>query len=302
MMTQWAFINGEYMPKENATVSVYDHGLLYGDGIFEGIRAYDGVVFKLREHLVRLYDSAKAILIDIPYSLEELQEIILTILRKNELETSYIRLVVTRGKGDLGLNPFTCQTPQVIVLAEQLAMFPKELYERGIDIVSVATRRNRPDILSPTVKSLNYLNNILIKIEAHNAGVSEALTLNTEGYVAEGSGENVFLVKNGNLLTPPSYIGALEGITRAAVIDIAQSFGYTVRQEPFTRHDVYTADEVFLTGTAAEIVPVVKVDGRVIGDGTPGYHTHRLLQAFRLAAKRDGAEIYPESREVEAGV
>lgn len=302
MMTQWAFINGEFMPKGDASVSVYDHGLLYGDGVFEGIRAYDGVVFKLQEHLERLYDSAKSILLNIPYTLEELQNIILDILRRNELETSYIRVVVTRGIGDLGLNPFTCGTPQVIVLAEQLAMFPKELYEKGIEIVSVATRRNRADILSPKVKSLNYLNNILIKIEAHNAGVSEALTLNTEGYVAEGSGENVFVVNGTELLTPPSYLGALEGITRAAVMDIARELDYTVKEAPFTRHDVYTADEVFMTGTAAEIVPIVKVDGRQIGNGVPGYHTHRLLRAFQEVTKRDGVRVYPESPKVEASI
>lgn len=289
------------MPKNEATVSVFDHGLLYGDGIFEGIRAYDGIVFKLHEHLERLYDSAKAILLDIPYPLEELQDIILETLRRNDLETCYIRVVVTRGRGDLGLNPFTCANPQVIVLAEQLAMFPREMYEQGISIVSVATRRNRPDILSPKVKSLNYLNNILIKIEAHNAGVSEALTLNTEGYVAEGSGENVFFVKNGKIVTPPSYLGALEGITRAAVMDVARELHYVVEETPFTRHDVYTADEVFMTGTAAEIVPVVKVDGRVIGDGLPGYHTHRLLRAFQEVTKRDGVQVYPEAPEVQAG-
>jgi branched-chain amino acid aminotransferase len=293
-MTQWIFMNGEFVSREDAKVSVYDHGFLYGDGVFEGIRAYSGNVYQLHEHLTRLYESAKAILLDVPYTQQEIEGIVVETLRKNQLENAYIRLVVSRGVGNLGLDPFLCRQPQFIVIAEQLALFPQKLYEQGMDIVTVATRRNRSDILNPKVKSLNYLNNILIKIEASLAGVSEALTLNTEGYVAEGSGDNVFIVKHNRILTPPSYAGALEGITRNAIIEIARGLGYAAEEQMLTRHDVYVADEVFMTGTAAEIMPVVKVDGRVIGDGKPGVHTQRLLDAFRARVVEDGVKIYPE--------
>ena len=285
-------MNGEFVTKEDAKVSVYDHGFLYGDGIFEGIRVYSGNVFRLKEHLNRLYDSAKAIMLTIPYTYEEVEKTVLDTVRKNDLENAYVRMVISRGVGNLGLDPFTCHKPQMIVIAEQLALFPKEFYETGIEVVTVATRRNRGDILDPKIKSLNYLNNILIRIEAHLAGVSEALTMNTEGYVAEGSGDNVFLVKDGALITPPSYIGALQGITRQAIIDLATQMEYTVKEQPFTRYDVFTADEVFLTGTAAEMIPVVKVDGRVIGDGKPGTHTNRLLEGFRKLVTEDGVKVY----------
>ncbi|MBB5173689.1 branched-chain-amino-acid transaminase [Texcoconibacillus texcoconensis] len=291
-MSGWLYLDGEFVEKENAKVSVYDHGFLYGDGVFEGIRMYSGNIFRLREHLERLYDSAKSIMLDIPHTLEELESIVVETLKRNQLhESAYIRLVVSRGKGDLGLDPFKCPEPSIVVIAEQLTMFPKELYETGIEMVTVPTRRNRPDILSPQVKSLNYLNNILLKLEAYQAGANEALTLNTEGYVAEGSGENIFLIKNGEMFTPPTYIGALEGVTRNAIIEIAEDQGYVVREQPFTRHDVYVADEVFLTGTAAEVVPVVKVDGRVISDGVPGEKTHELLHAFRSIVVKDGVNI-----------
>ncbi|MBX6352499.1 MAG: branched-chain-amino-acid transaminase [Thermoflavifilum sp.] len=293
-LTQWIFMNGEFVAKEDAKVSVYDHGFLYGDGVFEGIRAYAGNVFKLHEHLVRLYESAKSILLEIPYSLEEMQQIVVDTVRKNELQDAYIRLVVSRGVGNLGLDPFTCGRPQVICIAEQLALYPKEFYDNGMEIVTVPTRRNRSDVLNPKIKSLNYLNNVLVKIEAHLAGVGEALMLNSEGYVAECSGDNIFIVRRGELWTPPSYLGALEGITRNAIIDLARELGYVVHEEPFTRHDVYVAEEVFLTGTAAEVVPVVKVDGRVIGDGKPGPHTHRLLEGFRKLVREDGVRVYPE--------
>ncbi|SFU79590.1 branched-chain-amino-acid transaminase [Alicyclobacillus macrosporangiidus] len=296
--TQWIFMNGAFVTKEDAKVSVYDHGFLYGDGIFEGIRAYGGNIYRLREHLVRLYDSAQAILLTIPYSMEEMEKIVVDTVRKNNLENAYIRLVVSRGVGNLGLDPASCKEPNVIVIAEQLALYPKEFYERGMEVVTVATRRNRSDILNPKVKSLNYLNNILIRIEASLAGAGEALTLNTEGYVAECSGDNVFIVRNRVLWTPPAYLGALEGITRNAIIEIARELGYVVKEEPFTRHDVYTADEVFLTGTAAEIVPVIKVDGRVIGDGKPGSITHELLAEFRKRAVTDGVKVYPERQPV----
>jgi branched-chain amino acid aminotransferase len=300
-MSKWIYLNGELVEKEKAVVSVYDHGFLYGDGVFEGIRMYSGNVFRLKEHLDRLYDSARSILLNIPYSFEELEEIVLETLRKNQFhESAYIRLVVSRGTGDLGLDPRKCHQPNLVVIAEQLALFPQDLYEKGITMVTVPTRRNRPDILSPKVKSLNYLNNIMVKVEATNAGADEALTLNTEGYVAEGSGQNIFIVKGGELLTPPSYVGALEGVTRNAIIDLARDLGYIVKEQPFTRHDVYVAEEVFLTGTAAEVIPVVKLDGRVIADGTPGVHTHTLLNAFRQLVVEDGVKVY-SGEEVQAG-
>ncbi|MFP3122834.1 MULTISPECIES: branched-chain-amino-acid transaminase [Bacillaceae] len=292
MNEQLIFLNGEFVPKHEAKVSVYDHGYLYGDGVFEGIRVYSGNVFRLKEHLVRLFESAKSILLEIPYTLEELTELVAETIRKNQLSDGYIRLVVSRGTGNLGLDPASCPVATVVIIAEQLALFPAEFYETGIPIITVATRRNRPDVLSPQVKSLNYLNNILVKIEAKLAGVLEALMLNEQGYVAEGSGDNVFLVKGNKLITPPSSAGALEGITRNAIMEIGKKLGYDVREELFTRHDVYVADEVFLTGTAAEVIAVTKVDGRTIGDGKPGAHTNRLLEEFRKLVVEDGEKIY----------
>ncbi|TKC15659.1 branched-chain-amino-acid transaminase [Robertmurraya kyonggiensis] len=295
MPEQWIFLNDEYVTKENAKVSVYDHGFLYGDGVFEGIRVYGGNIFRMKEHMERLYNSAKSILLNIPYSEDELTKIIANTIEKNNVEDAYIRVVVSRGIGDLGLDPYKCPKASVVVIVEPLSIFPKELYESGLEIVTVATRRNRPDVLSPKVKSLNYLNNVLVKIEAHLANVSEALMLNDQGYVAEGSADNVFILKNGCFYTPPGYVGALDGITRNAVIDIAQELGYEVKEEPFTRHDVYTADEVFLTGTAAEVIAVVKVDGRTIGDGVPGIHTKKLLAKFRERVVLEGVKVYTES-------
>lgn len=289
---QLIFLDGEFVSKENAKISVYDHGFLYGDGVFEGIRSYNGNVFRLEEHLVRLYDSAKSILLEIPYTKEEMQQIIIETLQKNELKDGYIRLVVSRGVGNLGLDPFTCKRPSVIVIAESLALFPKKLYETGIEIVTVASRRNRSDVLSPKVKSLNYLNNILVKIEAGLAGVPEALMLNDQGYVAEGSADNIFIVRGNKILTPPGYVGALEGITRNAIIELAKAKGYEMEEAVFTRHDVYVADEVFLTGTAAEVIAVVKVDGRTVGDGTPGQVTNDLLESFRELVIKDGVKVY----------
>ncbi|QZA32197.1 branched-chain-amino-acid transaminase [Hydrogenibacillus sp. N12] len=290
---QLIFLNGAFVPKEAAVVSVYDHGLLYGDGVFEGIRAYDGNVFRLKPHIDRLYDSAKAILLEIPYPPAEMEEIVLETLRKNRLHSAYIRIVVSRGAGDLGLDPARCSRANVIVIAESLALYPKELYERGIRLVTVSTRRNRSDVLSPAIKSLNYLNNILAKLEAKNAGADEGLMLNADGYVTEATGENIFIVKDGTLITPPPYVGILKGITRQAVMEIAAEDGIPVREDVLTLHDVYTADEVFLTGTAAEIVPVVAVDGRTIGNGRPGAMTLRLLEAFRRLAVTDGTKISP---------
>ncbi|WP_088011705.1 branched-chain-amino-acid transaminase [Gottfriedia acidiceleris] len=292
MTEQQIFLNGEFVQKQDAKVSVYDHGYLYGDGVFEGIRVYDGNVFRLKEHLIRLYESAKSILLTIPYSLEELTQIVVDTVNRNNLHSGYIRLVVSRGEGNLGLDPTSCPRANVVVIAEQLALFPQELYDNGMEIVTVATRRNRSDVLNPQIKSLNYLNNILVKIEAKLAGVQEALMLNDQGFVAEGSGDNVFLVKGNKLITPPSSAGALEGITRNAIMELGDTLGYEVEEKLFTRHDVYIADEVFLTGTAAEVIGVSKVDGRVIGDGRPGPNTQRLLKAFRQLVVEDGEKIY----------
>ncbi|MBH0157749.1 branched-chain-amino-acid transaminase [Fictibacillus sp. 5RED26] len=300
MQEQWVYVNGEHVLKEDAKVSVYDHGFLYGDGVFEGIRVYNGNVYRLDEHLQRLYESAQSIMLTIPHTKEELTDIIVQTLQKNKYRDAYIRLVISRGKGNLGLDPFTCGQPGVIVIAEQLALFPKKLYETGLEIITVASRRNRPDVLSPKVKSLNYLNNILVKIEASLAGVSEALMLNDQGYVAEGSADNVFIIKGNTIKTPPGYLGALEGITRNAIVEIARAQGYNMVEEPFTRHDVYVADEVFLTGTAAEVIAVVKVDGRVIGNGAPGEHTNKLLKSFREKVVEEGVKVYP-NQAVQAG-
>ncbi|HEX6923179.1 MAG TPA: branched-chain-amino-acid transaminase [Bacillales bacterium] len=298
MSDQWIFLGDQFVKKEDAKISVYDHGFLYGDGVFEGIRVYSGNIFRLRQHLKRLYNSAKAIMLEIPYSFEELSDIIVQAVQKNGFQDAYIRVVVSRGEGDLGLDPYKCHNPNLIIIVEQLAIYPKELYESGLEIVSVGSRRNAPDVLSPKLKSLNYLNNILVKIEAHLAGASEALMMNNQGYVAECSADNIFIVNGDKILTPPGYIGALEGITREAIMEIADDLGYEVKEEPFTRHDVYTAEEVFLTGTAAEVIAVVKVDGRKVGDGTPGPATQTLLKAFREYVTSDGVKAFSEKEDV----
>ncbi|WLR44115.1 branched-chain-amino-acid transaminase [Bacillus carboniphilus] len=291
MGDQWIFLNDRFVTKDDAKVSVYDHGFLYGDGIFEGIRVYSGNVFRLKEHMDRLYNSAKSILLTIPYAQEELTSLVIEAVKKNQLKDAYIRLVVSRGAGDLGLDPNKCKSPNIVIIVEPLALYPAHLYETGLEIITVATRRNRPDVLSPKIKSLNYLNNILVKIEANLANVSEALMLNDQGYVAEGSADNIFIIKNNQIITPPDYVGALEGITRGVIIEIAKELGYELKEQPFTRHDVYIADEVFLTGTAAEVIAVVKVDGRTIGDGRPGGITNHLLEAFREKVCVDGVAI-----------
>ncbi len=292
--SQWIFLGGEFVKKEDAVVSVFDHGFLYGDGVFEGIRVYSGNIFRLDAHLKRLFESAQSIMLQIPYSKEEMTQLIIDTVRKNELESAYIRVVVSRGKGNLGLDPSSCSQPNVIIIAEELTMYPKEFYEQGIKVASVASRRNRPDVLSPQIKSLNYLNNILVKLEANQAGVQEALMLNDQGYVTEGSADNIFIVKNGVIYTPPVYLGALEGITRNAILDIARAKGYEVRELPFGRHDVYVADEVFLTGTAVEVIAVINVDGRQISNGKPGEITKDLLEEFRKIVTTDGVACYPE--------
>ncbi len=285
------YLNGQLVPKDKAVVSVFDHGFLYGDGIFEGIRIYDGVVFRLDEHLERLYDSAKSILLHIPLEFEEMAKAVLDTVRANQLQNGYIRLVISRGAGDLGLDPRSCSTPNIIIIADEIQLFPSEFYENGLRIVTVATTRNSPNALNPQIKSLNYLNSILVKMEAINAGVLEALTVNAQGYVCEGSGDNVFIVKKGKVYTPPVYLGALDGITRHTIMDICAELNIPLLETPFTRHDVYIADECFLTGTAAELIPVVEVDARIIGSGKPGAVTQRLLTAFREVAKMQGRRI-----------
>ena len=276
------------MDSQHATVSVFDHGLLYGDGVFEGIRSYRRLIFKLREHIDRLYESAHTIMLTIPHSKAELIEIVKASLRVNKLSDAYIRLVVTRGEGDLGLDPRKCAKPTVFVIADRIELYPKKFYEQGLELITVATQRNVPEALNPQIKSLNYLNNILAKIEAITAGYEEAIMLSPSGYVTECTGENIFLVKGRQLLTPPPYIGVLRGITRQTVMDVGHRLRLQVHEELLTRHDLFNADECFLTGTAAELIPVVKIDGRVIGNGKPGSITKRLQQAFRQATTTAG--------------
>ncbi|WP_405082222.1 branched-chain-amino-acid transaminase [Paenibacillus chitinolyticus] len=292
MAQQWIYLDGSFVTKEEAKVSVYDHGFLYGDGIFEGIRIYGGNIFKCKEHLDRLYDSAKSIMLNIPLSYQEMQDALVETIRRSELRDGYIRLVVSRGPGDLGLDPRRSPKASVIIIVEQLSIYPEEAYINGLKTVSVSSRRNIPDAVNPKIKSLNYLNNILVKIQSNLAGVGEAIMLNSQGYVAEGSSDNIFIVKKGVVYTPPCYIGALEGITRAAIIEICERKGYTLKEEPFTLHDVYVADEVFFTGTAAEVIAVREVDGRIIGEGKAGPITTKLLQEFRSIVTVDGVKVY----------
>ena len=286
------YVDGQYCDEKSAKVSVFDHGLLYGDGVFEGIRAYNGRVFKLKEHIDRLYYSAKAILLEIPMSHAEMMRAVVETCRQNNLRDGYIRLVVTRGVGTLGLNPNRCKNPSVIVIADTIQLYPQEMYDKGMAIVTVPTTRNLINALNPAVKSLNYLNNVLAKIEANLAGVEEALMLNSEGYVAECTGDNIFILKDGRMLTPPLSSGALYGITRATVIDLARDAGITVSDPNLTRYDLYIADECFLTGTGAEIIPVTKIDGRVIGNGKPGPTTRSLVTKYHALTQTSGEPIF----------
>ena len=290
-MGKKVFIIGRLVPCEEAKVSVFDHGFLYGDGVFEGIRAYNGRVFKLEEHIDRLFESAHSILLPIPYSRDEMIEAVVNTVRANELRDAYIRLVVSRGIGDLGLDPRNCKESTVVIIADKITLYPEDLYEKGLAVITVATRRNAVDALDPKIKSLNYLNNILVKIEANRAGVLEAIMLTGNGYVSECSGDNVFIYRKGVLITPPSYLGILEGVTRSVIMDIAQKEGIPVKEVPFTRHDLYVADECFLTGTAAEIIPVINVDMRAIGTGAPGPVTRRLTKLYRELAMSEGTPI-----------
>ncbi len=286
------FIDGKFYPERAAKISVFDHGLLYGDGVFEGIRAYHGRVFKLKEHLDRLFCSAKALLLDIPMTHAQLTRAVVETCRVNRVRNGYVRLLVTRGVGTLGLNPNRCQRPSVIIIAGSIQLYPPELYERGMEIVTVPTTRNLHSAVNPAIKSLNYLNNILAKIEANIAGVEEAVMLNAEGYVAECTGDNLFIVKNGELQTPPLSAGALYGITRATVMDLAREAGIKVTEPNLTRYDLFNAEECFLTGTGAEIVPVVKVDGRVIGSGRPGDLTRMLTERYHALTRVSGEPIF----------
>jgi len=286
------YIDGKYYDEKSAKVSVFDHGLLYGDGVFEGIRAYNGRVFKLKEHIDRLFSSAKAILLNIPMSHAQVTEAVLETCRRNKIRDGYIRLVVTRGAGGLGLNPYKCKRASIIVIADKIQLYPPELYERGMDIITVPTTRNLHSALNPAIKSLNYLNNILAKIEAINSGCEEAIMLNAEGFVAECTGDNIFIGKGDQLLTPPLSAGALYGITRSVVIELAREAGLVVSEPNLTRYDLFNADECFLTGTGAEVIAVVKIDGRVIGSGRPGPVTKRLVKKYKVLTKSSGEPIY----------
>jgi len=286
------YLDGELVPEDQARISVFDHGLLYGDGIFEGIRAYNARVFRLEAHLDRLYDGARALQLTIPLDRDEMTQAIVETLRANQLRDAYIRLVVTRGIGALGLDPRKCPEPTVFIIADAIELYPEQFYDKGLELITCATRRNDPAALDAGIKSLNYLNNILAKMETTQAGVPEGIMLSSEDYVAECTGDNIFLVKNGKLITPPLHIGNLAGITREVTIELARRQGLPVAEELFRTKEVYCADECFLTGTAAELIPVVKVDGRSIGDGKPGPITKVLREAFVALTQSEGTPIY----------
>jgi branched-chain amino acid aminotransferase len=286
------YIDGKFFDQRNAKVSVFDHGLLYGDGIFEGIRAYNGRVFKLAEHIERLFCSARAILLKIPMSAGELTRAVVQTCRRNKIRDGYIRLVVTRGVGSLGLNPHTCKNPSIIIIADKIQLYPAEYYKRGLEIITVPTVRNLHSALNPAIKSLNYLNNVMAKIEALNGGCEEAIMLNAQGFVSECTGDNIFAVKGGHLSTPPLSAGALYGITRATVMDLARESGLNASEHDLTRYDLFNADECFLTGTGAEIISVVKIDGRVIGKGRPGPVTAKLIKRYGELTKSTGEPIF----------
>ena len=284
------YLNGKLVDASEAQISVYDHGLLYGDGVFEGIRSYNGLVFKLKEHIDRLYESAHTLMLKIPLSKEEMVRAVVATLKANRLTNAYIRLVVTRGVGDLGLDPRKCNQPTIFIITDKIVLYPQRIYKEGMEIITVPTPRNLPEALNPQIKSLNYLNNILAKIEAINGGVEEALMLSPQGYVAECTGDNIFIVKKGTLLTPPAYAGILKGITRGCVMGLAHRARIPVKEQMLTRHDLFNADECFLTGTAAEIAPIVRIDGRVIGTAKPGPITLRFMRDFRKLTKTAGVK------------
>lgn len=281
---QYVYLNGEFVESDKTGVSVFDHGVLYGDGVFEGIRAYGGRVFRLGEHIDRIFAAAKAIALEIPMTKAELSAVVVATCKKNGLTDCYIRLVITRGKGNLGISPSNCEKPTVFCIAAGIKLYTDEQYEKGMSVITSVQRRNKATIVDPQIKSLNYLNNILAKIEANRAGAAEAIMLNHDGIVTEATGDNIFIVKNGEILTPPVYVGILDGITRRTVIEAAKKEGIPVRETEFTLFNVYNADECFLTGTAAEAIAVTSVDGRTIGSGVQGEVTKRILAAFRRAA------------------
>lgn len=285
------FLDGKYVSEGEAKISVFDHGLLYGDGVFEGIRLYGGKIFRLDQHLDRLFASAKAIMLQVPMTKQQLIETCCESCRQNNLKDGYIRLVVTRGVGYLGLNPFRCKNPTVFIIADRIELYPEEVYRKGLKLITASTQRTSPAAVNPSIKSLNYLNNILAKIEAVNAGAIEAIMLNGQGHVAECTGDNIFIVRSGKLETPPVSAGALVGITRQVVIELAAKRNIEVRESNLTRYDLITADEVFLTGTAAEIVPVANIDGRIIGSGQPGALTLKLTEDFRKLTCSEGTPI-----------
>lgn len=283
------FLNGKIVDKDQAKISVFDHGFLYGDGVFEGIRVYSSLIFKLKEHVDRLYESAQSISLSIPISKKEMVAAIVDTLKANKLKDCYIRVIVSRGEGDLGLDPRKCKGNEtIVVITDKITLYPKELYDIGMDIITVPTVRNIPEALNPQIKSLNYLNNILAKIEAVNSGYQEALMLDHLGYVAECTGDNIFAVKNGEIYTPPQCMGILRGITRDVVLEISKKLKIPTHEHVLTRHELFIGQECFLTGTAAEIVPVIKIDGRVIGDGKPGKLTKIIMKEFKKSTKVDG--------------
>lgn len=293
------YLDGQFVPKEEARVSVFDHCFLYGDGVFEGIRAYNGRVFRLEEHIERLYDSARAICLHISLPKEEMMEVVAETCRRNKLRDAYIRLVVSRGVGDLGLDPRKCHgNASVVCIADKIALYPEEYYKKGLNVVTAATRRNYGEVLAPQIKSCNYLPNIMAKIEAVNADAQEAVCMSREGFVAECTGDNIFIVKNGVVKTPHPAVGILVGVTRKMAMEMACKQGYCVEETFMNRFDLYTADEIFLTGTAAEIVPVVRIDGRDVGNGKPGAITKSIRSAFLEAVKEEGYAIYKEAAEI----
>lgn len=282
------YINGKLYNRKEAKISAFDHGFLYGDGVFEGVRAYNGLIFKFKEHIDRLYESAQTIMLKIPLTKTKMVEAIIKTLRANKLKDAYIRLIVSRGEGDLGLDPGKCKTATVVIITDKIILYPEELYKKGLELITVPTHRNLPEALNPQIKSLNYLNNILAKIEAKNCGFQEAIMLNHQGYVTECTGDNIFICKSKILMTPPGYSGILNGITRQTVLQLAKSKGIPFKETMLTRHDLFNADEAFLTGTAAEIIPVVKIDGRLIAKGKPCEITLNLMGWFRHLTKMDG--------------
>ena len=286
------YLNGQLVERDKAVISVFDHGVLYGDGVFEGIRAYNGRVFKLHEHIDRLFNSARAIMLHIPISKQALEDAVIATLRANRQRDAYIRLVVTRGEGDLGLDPRRCERPTIFIITDKIALYPKEYYDKGLSLITAAVKRNIPEALNPCIKSLNYLNNVLAKDEATRSNVPEAILLNREGYVTECTGDNIFVVKENTVVTPPTWVGVLEGITRNIVMDIAKNrLKLLVKEDLFTPYHLYVGDEVFLTGTAAEVVPVTQVDGRMISEGKPGKTTLKLMKEFRELTRVTGVPI-----------